>query len=378
MNINRNNYEEYFLMYADNELPVHEMRAVKLFLQQNPDLAEEMSLLQQSVLLPEKIIYSNKQTLIKSEIIDETELLLYVDNELSIDKTKAVELKCAKSEKMAAALTLFQQTKLTPDTSIIFQQKSSLYKKEKTEIVFLPWFRIAAAAIFIGFGIWGAVSFLNHSNHNNVAINNTPKLPLVKPSNSGINIANQQTHSSKNPVINIINEQQHKNKDANPSTLLNNQQSIAVEKRVISNDIKNVQPLNRSNELTTVEKDNSEKNNQSNNLNISPKQAASLSVQQINNQNKNLQEIIKPNSADQPLQQKKEVAIQTNPIAVTSALVNANDEQSDTRILYVSTEKIKKSKLGKFLGKLKNTISIQEKPSASRSISIGNVEIAFH
>ena len=42
MNINRDNYEEFFLLYADNELSVQEKNAVEDFVRQHPDLEEEL------------------------------------------------------------------------------------------------------------------------------------------------------------------------------------------------------------------------------------------------------------------------------------------------------------------------------------------------
>ena len=48
MVINRLNYEEYFLLYIDGELPVSERQAVELFVAQNADLAGELELLLQT------------------------------------------------------------------------------------------------------------------------------------------------------------------------------------------------------------------------------------------------------------------------------------------------------------------------------------------
>ena len=51
MQINRHNYEEYFILYMDNELPAAERRMVDEFVKLHPDLQEELSLLLQQWLI---------------------------------------------------------------------------------------------------------------------------------------------------------------------------------------------------------------------------------------------------------------------------------------------------------------------------------------
>ena len=62
--INRNNYEEYLLLYLDGELSQGETLQVEAFLGANPDLAEELQLLKQTILQPEaELRFENKHCL---------------------------------------------------------------------------------------------------------------------------------------------------------------------------------------------------------------------------------------------------------------------------------------------------------------------------
>jgi hypothetical protein len=67
MKINTTNYEEYFLLYFDNELSAEQRTAVELFIEENPVYKKEFSLLQQSVLAPENIEFEDKILLYRLE-----------------------------------------------------------------------------------------------------------------------------------------------------------------------------------------------------------------------------------------------------------------------------------------------------------------------
>jgi len=157
MLINRHNYEEFFLMYVDNELNMHQRIEVELFVEQHPDLAAELNALQEAVLLPEPdITFTHKNSLYKQEKEGitkencEEQFLLYIDNELSAEARSQVEAFVQQYPEQQAQLSLLQQTVLTPDP-IVFANKKVLYRKEKERrVIPLAWSRLAVAAALLG------------------------------------------------------------------------------------------------------------------------------------------------------------------------------------------------------------------------------------
>ena len=138
MNINRHNYEEYFILYMDNELGSEERRMVEAFVLQHPDLKEELDLLLQYKLTPDtEILFPGQEDLVKvngetpiTQTNYEEWLLLYIDNELNPDQRKAVERFMAGKPSIQEELALLKRSKLEPE-QIIFAGKESLYRKEE-------------------------------------------------------------------------------------------------------------------------------------------------------------------------------------------------------------------------------------------------------
>ncbi len=164
MNINRNNYESLFLLYTDNELSPAERKAVELFVKDNADLQQELYMLQCSILQPEAIGFNAKNSLLKSvsfSLATEEKLLLYIDNELSGQEVKELKEMVAADGQLISKLDVLKHTKLLADSTIIFPDKSLLYRKEHNRIIPFGWWKMAAAAIFIGFGIWGMTAYVN-------------------------------------------------------------------------------------------------------------------------------------------------------------------------------------------------------------------------
>ncbi|MDI3318700.1 hypothetical protein [Pinibacter soli] len=170
MEINRHNYEEYFLLYIDNELSVADRTSVDVFVEQNPDLRPELEALRQSLFLPEeKIVFPGIAGLFKNEnaaTIDanncEEYFVLYHDGELTASDEKLVEDFVLDHPQHKADFELIQKARLEADQTIVFENKQVLYKREKTEkVIYFTWLRWSAAAAVI---VIAGLLWFNKSN----------------------------------------------------------------------------------------------------------------------------------------------------------------------------------------------------------------------
>lgn len=166
MEINKHNYEAFFLLYTDNELTEEERKAVEDFVEMYPDLKVELNAILQTRLPLEESAFSfDKSNLYRSETTGETintanhELyfLLYADDELTAEQKALVEEFVAKNPDKKPALDLLLRTKMQPDETITFKNKSLLYRREAPVVsIAVQWRRMIAAAsiLLIGAFVW--------------------------------------------------------------------------------------------------------------------------------------------------------------------------------------------------------------------------------
>ncbi len=95
----------------------------------------------------------------------EEQFLLYVDNELDPVLKEKVETFVLQHPALQESFTLLKQTRLEPE-ALVFPDKASLYKKEENErpVFYVRWQRIAAAAVFIGFSVWIGLMLTSHKS----------------------------------------------------------------------------------------------------------------------------------------------------------------------------------------------------------------------
>lgn len=167
MNINRHNYEEFFLLYADKELSAEDKLQVELFAAEHPDLKAELQILLSAILPAEdQVAFTDKESLYRTtdtgSLVNMTNFeswfVQYADNELSNKEKAGTENFVYNHPELQAEFELIQNLRLTPDTAIQFPDKKRLYKKTETTgrtvLVSLRIRLAVAAALLLMAGIF--------------------------------------------------------------------------------------------------------------------------------------------------------------------------------------------------------------------------------
>jgi anti-sigma factor RsiW len=157
MDINRTTYEEYFLLYLDNELSDEHRRTVEQFLDSNPDLMPEFLALKETIFESnDQVSFGSKEALYHtsaSSTVNEKNyeemLVLYFDGELNDVEKKEVESFAVAETGRQASFNLVGKARLIADDSVGYRNKEELYRHEKTRRIVPVWMRWSAAAIFL-------------------------------------------------------------------------------------------------------------------------------------------------------------------------------------------------------------------------------------
>lgn len=144
-NIDRHNYEAFLLDYLEQNLSPNMVAELMVFLEQHPDLKQELDELQAfEVLEPTSLPFDNK-SMLKKDALDN---LMIAEIEGINTPLESKTLKqILKADKIAKNdFQLFKQTKLK-SKKVIFKDKPSL--KKEAAIIPLKWFKHAAAAVIV-------------------------------------------------------------------------------------------------------------------------------------------------------------------------------------------------------------------------------------
>lgn len=287
MKITRHNYEEYFILYLDNELSSADRREVELFVQQNPDLKAELDILFQSQLpVDTDVVFNRKESLLKSESVTIKEdnyeewLLSYIDNELSGAEKTMLEKFVAERPALKKELEVLQKTKLQPE-NIVFGDKSMLYRREeKVRVIAINWRRIAiAASLVLAVGTAAVVLFKSNeekpadiANVENRKVvpaqqNSTPASPAVKEEIQDTDPAEQPlavvpaepiqaetANTKKSAVVDNPVKSDTRVKENNVADIINKEELAVVPEKKKSNDLP--EPVYNPNVINNIAKEN--------------------------------------------------------------------------------------------------------------------------
>jgi hypothetical protein len=135
MLINRHNYEEFFILYMDNELDPAARRMVEDFVQLHPDLKEELDILLQYKLVRIPYCTDGKEELMKM-VGPRSVLPIRKNGSPYISMMNCCPIRrqveaYVKLTRLPAIQWICQKTKLQPEL-VVFPDKS-LYRKEENK-----------------------------------------------------------------------------------------------------------------------------------------------------------------------------------------------------------------------------------------------------
>lgn len=191
MEINRLNYEAFFLDYTEGLLSRAQEKELKEFLAANPGLAAELDNYEPAHLEQEKIIFQGKAGIKKNEdeLTPVTQLIALMEGDLSAMGAIEVKKKIESEDYLKKQSELLQKTKLVPDFNIHFPYKNKL--KRRSRIIYLWRYAAVAAVLIIGL----TIAFRNNpaeKQNKNIAKQNTP-VPSIIPSVNSNNIITKRS-----------------------------------------------------------------------------------------------------------------------------------------------------------------------------------------
>lgn len=140
MIINNDNYEEYFLLYADNELSKYQRIMVEAFIADRPELQKELAEILLTVQKPESdtplpdlsfLLKSEEELFINSDNFEER-FVEYHDGELNEHEKALTASYIKKHTDTQEGFSLIGIARLEPETQIVFPHKERLYRNTAT------------------------------------------------------------------------------------------------------------------------------------------------------------------------------------------------------------------------------------------------------
>ena len=373
MKININNYEEYFLLYLDNELSTSEKQEVEEFLDQNPKYKRELELLLKAKVDPAPSHNSFESSLFKlpSGINAEEAMLLDVDGELSPVQLAELEELSKSFPQLLKEREVMNTLTLKDDEQISFRDKAVLYRHESRVVSFRLW-KPAIAAALIGAGLFFGLDQINRPDKaelaaivedsaplNNDALKNEKKPGTSAVKRNSVDDGNELVESTTEPKAEpgkTLLAAVHVSEPGKKSVKANaNAASFVERKKEAVPVLENINNLERNNQAYTPV--SLQKRME---LNMAPPDDVKVDVERL--------------TASRPLD--ADLTTQQSEYARTIA-GDSENSSSIGHVLIVDEEKVNRSKLGGFVRKVKRTIEKKTKINLPDEVRLGGFEIAI-
>ena len=135
-NINRNNYEEFFIDFLDGKLSANELCELESFLLANPDLGEELEGMEKISVLPVAEYFSGKEYLYQPDLSEPVSKenfhffsIAAMEGDLVPEQLAALEEFLSRHPELVKEHHAFAQTRLSPDQDIVYIGKALLKKR---------------------------------------------------------------------------------------------------------------------------------------------------------------------------------------------------------------------------------------------------------
>ena len=188
MNITRDNYESFAVDFLEGNLKADQIDQFLDFLNQNPDLKEEIQMFKFVSLPEEHIVFTGKKHLYKSNADrksgDENRAIAYLEGDLASEDRKLFEADLIRIPELKKEYELFAKTRLLANSEIKYSGKKKLYRKSGS-VILMNWVARAAAVILLVWGIGSLMPDVNPTKQhagNKVIADVKPKIviPEVK------------------------------------------------------------------------------------------------------------------------------------------------------------------------------------------------------
>ncbi len=249
--INESNFEEYFVSHVEGVLNANEEAEVEKFLLQFPEKRAELELLQKAILIPEEhIVFEHKASLHKSVLVSEENFdemaIASVEGLLNSEEEKELAASLFVNAEQQRNYSLYRQTKLSADASIVFEDKESLKRKDRGAFWWIVDTRFAAAAavaLLIGIFFWNyqgndainTIASNDPVDSSNIAKSNSKSIPKsnpvidpVNPPKDAVVIAPENDFIQKEKVEVVIPKKQLATIDVVPAAVKNTKEPMAL------------------------------------------------------------------------------------------------------------------------------------------------------